>query len=163
MFLHDANKATVVFQITWKMSPRTTGIAQEKAWLSALRNDGTQQPRLMELRWLLIRAAVVINYLPTTQIFLYLGKVLIYLTLFAGGSRWMTLRFKICQHWKKRRGEERFSGLPFYCRLNVNDDDRTAVMSRRPQTVLYVDLKHCRVTVANSLCLVWATVLTAGL
>lgn len=58
-----------------------------KAWLSTLRNDGTEQPRLMELRWLLIRAAVVINYLQTAQIFLYLGKVLIYLILFAAGSR----------------------------------------------------------------------------
>lgn len=58
-----------------------------KAWLSTLRNDGTQQPGLMELRWLLISAAVLINYLPTTQMFLYLGKVLIYLILFASGSR----------------------------------------------------------------------------
>lgn len=82
-----ANKATVVLQFTRKMSPRTPGISLEKAWLSIVRNDETQQPRLMKLRWLLIRAAVVINYLPTTQIFLYLGKVLIYLILFAGRSR----------------------------------------------------------------------------
>lgn len=27
LFLHDTNKATMLFQITWKMSPRTTGIA----------------------------------------------------------------------------------------------------------------------------------------
>lgn len=37
-----------------------------------LRNNTTpQQGRLMELRWLLISAAVLINYLSETQIFLY--------------------------------------------------------------------------------------------
>lgn len=45
-----------------------------KAWRSTLKNDGVKQPRLMELRWLLISAAVLINYLPATQMFLYLGE-----------------------------------------------------------------------------------------
>lgn len=39
-----------------------------------MRNDGAEQLRLMELRWLLISAAVLINYLPATQMFLYLGE-----------------------------------------------------------------------------------------
>lgn len=103
-FLHNANKATTFSQSPekWVQGRR---YYREKAWLSTLRNDGTQQLRLMELRWLLISAAVLINYLPTTKMFLYLGKVLIYLILFASRCRWMTFHFTFCWRSKERRPE----------------------------------------------------------
>lgn len=53
---------------------KDSGPGVEEAWRSTLSNDGAEQPRLMELRWLLISAAVLINYLPATQMFLYLGE-----------------------------------------------------------------------------------------
>lgn len=50
---------------------------------SRWKNNSLDRPRLMDLRWLLISAAVVINYKPAIQILLYLVKFVIYIVLLA--------------------------------------------------------------------------------
>lgn len=101
-FLHDANKPTTLSKNTWKISPRTTFFTKKRCGWPFMKNDRTQLPRLMELGWLLISAAALVNYPPhpPTQILLYLGKLLIYFIWLASRYRWMSPHRKLCGNTK---------------------------------------------------------------
>ena len=69
-----------------------------------VRGNRSWWPRLMKLRWVLISAAAVINYLLNTNIVIF-GKFLIYFIPLASRFRWMSSHHK---HSEKNRQRPQF-------------------------------------------------------
>lgn len=105
VFFLNTNKPTIVFKSPEKWVQGRGG--PEKGVVPSLKNDQPHWPRWMELRWVLISAAVLINYKPPIQILLYLRKFVIYFIWLAVRWRWMVVRRKCCRDTKADERREK--------------------------------------------------------